>query len=150
MKEGGELSCMFYVFFFATPRSDLIWGDSLDCFDGTAVSLGSEPSSPLPIKFVRSPQMLNTTSQSKYMRSHPRQRAGSTRPLWLLRFPFLHLCQSREPASIITSFLMTSHSMVVPWRSLLHQTLIHSRTLLMARRLATAVSHTAHMCLSRR
>jgi hypothetical protein len=88
-------------------RRSLIWGDSLDCFDGTAVSLGSEPSSPLPIRFGRCPQMLNTTSQSKCMRWHPRQRAGSTRPLWFLRFPFLHMRQSREPASI-TSFLMTS------------------------------------------
>ena len=80
MKEGGELSCIFYVFFLL-QRHSLIWGDSLDCFDGTAVSLGSEPSSALPIKFVRSPQMLNTTSQPKYMRWHSRQRAGSTRPL---------------------------------------------------------------------
>lgn len=77
MQEGGELSRIFYVL----QRRSLIWGDSLDRFDGTAVNLGSEPSSPLPIKFVRFPQMLNTTNQSKCMRWHPRQRAGSTRPL---------------------------------------------------------------------
>jgi hypothetical protein len=77
--EGGESSCIFYVFFL--QRRSLIWGDSLDCFDGTAVDLGSEPSSALPIKLVRCPQMLDTTNQSKYMRWHPRQRAGPTRPL---------------------------------------------------------------------
>ena len=76
MKEGGELS--FHILRFCICNAaGLIWGDSLDCFDGTAVSLGSEPSSSLRIKFVRSPQMFNTTSQSKYMRWCPRQRAGS-------------------------------------------------------------------------
>lgn len=64
MMEGGELS--LHILRFLQRRS-LIWGDSLDCFDGTAVGLGSEPSSALPIKFVRCPQMLNTTNQSEYM-----------------------------------------------------------------------------------
>jgi hypothetical protein len=64
MQEGGELS--LHVLRYKRRRG-LIWGDtgSLDRFDGTDVSLGSEPSSPLPIKFVGCPQMLNTTSQPK-------------------------------------------------------------------------------------
>jgi hypothetical protein len=125
-------------------------GGSLDCFDGAAVILGSEPSSPLRIKLIRSPQMLNTTSKSKHMRWHPRQRAGSTRSLCLLRFPFLHMCQSRKPDSI-TSYLMTPHSMVVPWRNPLRTTLIRSRTRLTARRHVIAVSPTIHTsCLSHR
>ena len=39
MKEGGELSLDVLRLLFLQRRS-LIWGDSLDCFDGTVVSLG--------------------------------------------------------------------------------------------------------------
>jgi hypothetical protein len=32
---------------------------SVDCLDRADVSLGSEPSPPLPVRFIRPPQMLN-------------------------------------------------------------------------------------------
>jgi hypothetical protein len=41
----------------------LTWLFSVDCFNGAAISLGSEPSSRLPVGFIRPPQVFNATGQ---------------------------------------------------------------------------------------
>jgi hypothetical protein len=150
MQEGGELSCIFYVlFFFATPQSDFgvtVWIVSTE-------QLLAWVQNPVPLSQLNSFDPLKCSTpqvNQSICDGIPANEQGLLDRCDFSDFPFFTCVSPRKPTSI-TSFLMKSHSMVVPWRSLLHQTLIHSKTLLTGSRLATAVSHTVHTpCLSRR